>query len=146
MSKSSEKEDGEYELSATYTGHKKAISSVSFSPDGTRTASACTRSPRLVPPLTRLANDKSVRLWDLTTGLTVNTIVGHAQVSRAPLRSHCRFHSLFASFVSTRLAWDGQIVRPCSGRRFAHDALALPCPRHPSAASSSSLSSPSCPD
>jgi len=33
--------EGEYKLFATYEGHKKAISSVSFSPDGTRLASAC---------------------------------------------------------------------------------------------------------
>lgn len=47
----------------TLLGHSRAISSLSFSPDGTLLASA--------------SADKTVRIWSLRTGQLVETLKGH---------------------------------------------------------------------
>ena len=47
----------------TITGHTDAVASVTFSPDGTTLA---TRSW-----------DKTIRLWDATTGQLRHTLIGH---------------------------------------------------------------------
>lgn len=74
-------ESGEYTLIATLIGHKDAIASVAFSPDGTRLASACARPPSLSrpsPPAHLVAaSDQTVRVWSLETFKEVVTVTGH---------------------------------------------------------------------
>jgi len=54
----------EYKLCRTLHGHKKAISSVRFSPDGSLLASS--------------SNDTTVRIWDAQTGNFRASLVGHS--------------------------------------------------------------------
>ncbi len=76
----------------TLKGHTHWISSVSFSPDGTRLASA--------------SNDNSVKLWDAATGQELHTLKGHT----VPVACVCfgpdgtRLAS--ASFDRTAKVWD----------------------------------------
>jgi COMPASS component SWD3 len=54
----------EFKLSRTLHGHKKAISSVRFSPDGLWLASS--------------SNDTTARIWDARTGAFKATLIGHS--------------------------------------------------------------------
>jgi dipeptidyl aminopeptidase/acylaminoacyl peptidase len=51
----------------TLKGHTKEVSSVSFSPDGTRIASG--------------SHDQTIRLWDAATGEEIHTLKGHTKVA-----------------------------------------------------------------
>ena len=52
-----------FEHTRSLEGHAKPVSAVRFSPDGTRCASA--------------SADKSVRIWNVTDGVCIATLVGH---------------------------------------------------------------------
>ena len=53
----------------TLTGHTSIVGSVSFSPDGKRIASG--------------SHDRTVRIWDTTTGKEILTLMGHASLVRS---------------------------------------------------------------
>ena len=48
----------------TLTGHSGSVTSVSFSPDGSRIVSG--------------SKDSTVRVWDAVTGEVINTLTGHS--------------------------------------------------------------------
>ena len=54
------------QLIRTFKGHADAVSSVAFSPDGTRLLSG--------------SADKTLRLWDVATGRLIRTFEGHADL------------------------------------------------------------------
>jgi COMPASS component SWD3 len=54
-----------YTIDNTLKGHKKAISSVNFSPDGDLLASS--------------SNDRTVRIWDVVTGNYRHSLLGHQE-------------------------------------------------------------------
>jgi WD40 repeat protein len=79
-----------YVLRYTLQGHRKAVSSVKFSPDGKWLASACT--PRCGVGLcvwcwgrartecaSASAADKTIKLWDALDGQFSQTLQGHSQ-------------------------------------------------------------------
>ncbi len=68
-----------YQLSRTLHGHKKAISSVRFSPNGEWLASSCIMP--LVLAFTFLASDSTVRIWDAYSGAFKTTLIGHTMVN-----------------------------------------------------------------
>ena len=48
------------------SGHSRAVTSVAFSPDGKKPASA--------------SDDKTIKLWDLAGGKEINTLSGHSLI------------------------------------------------------------------
>ncbi len=55
---------GEVILINTLIGHSYSVTSVSFSPDGTRIVSG--------------SEDKTVRVWDAVMGEVISTLTGHS--------------------------------------------------------------------
>ena len=58
------KEKPRFELTKTLEGHSDYVHSVSLSPDGTKVASG--------------SGDKTVKLWDVTSGECLQTLEGHS--------------------------------------------------------------------
>src|SRR5271155_3340068 len=70
-------DDQQYQRRYLLRGHKKALSSVKFSPDGKYLASACLH-PILAYWLI-LAADKLIKLWDSRTGEFIQNYQGHTK-------------------------------------------------------------------
>lgn len=108
-----------YVLRYTLQGHKKAISSVKFSPDGKLLASACTRCrdvPVMVHGLTCArapysAADKQIKLWDAMDGQYKATLTGHSQGISDVAWSDDSAYLASASDDKTVRVWDIEKVR-----------------------------------
>ena len=59
-------EKSRFELVGTLQGHSSSVCSMSFSPDGTKVASG--------------SSDKTVKLWDVTSGECLQTLEGHSDI------------------------------------------------------------------
>jgi len=66
-----------YKLVYTLKGHKKAISAVKFSPDGTKIASCCPYPVPIEMKLSRTAADGTIKVWTFETGKHERTFEGH---------------------------------------------------------------------
>ena len=77
---------------ATLTGHDDAIRRVSWSPDGSRIASA--------------SNDRTGRIWDARTGSLLHVLRGHEMTVRAAEWSGDSRRMVTASDDRVALIWD----------------------------------------
>ena len=76
----------------TLEGHSGAVSSVIFSHDSTRLASA--------------SDDKTVKIWDATTGACIATLEGHSNIVNSVVFSHDSTRLASASDDETVKIWD----------------------------------------
>jgi WD40 repeat protein len=76
----------------TLEGHSNSVSSVAFSHDSTRLASA--------------SSDSTVKIWDASSGACLQTLKGHSGVVRSVAFSHNSTRLASASFDSTAKIWD----------------------------------------
>ncbi|MCL5991444.1 MAG: choice-of-anchor D domain-containing protein [Bacteroidetes bacterium] len=78
----------------TFRGHNGFVSSVAFSPDGTKLASG--------------SNDETVKLWDIITGDQVKSLTGHTDVIRCVAYSpdNTMFASASEYYDKTIKLWD----------------------------------------
>ncbi|MEH2002163.1 MAG: ribosome assembly protein 4, partial [Nostoc sp.] len=88
----------------TLEGHSSAVSSVVFSPDGQRLASA--------------SGDKTIKLWDVATGKAVQTLTGHSSAVYSVVFSPDGQRLASASTDKTIKLWDvatGKAVQTLTG-------------------------------
>ena len=76
----------------TLEGHSSLVSSVAFSRDSTRLASA--------------SYDKTVKIWDVSTGACLHTLEGHSNEVNSVAFSHDSTRLASASYDSTVKMWD----------------------------------------
>ena len=86
---------------STLTGHTNSVHAVAWSPDGTRLATA--------------GDDRTVRIWDPTTGETLTTLTGHTGAVRAVAWSPDGTRLATASDDDTVRIWD-----PATGQTTRH--------------------------
>jgi WD40 repeat protein len=87
-----------------FAGHTDAVTSVAFSPDGTRILTG--------------SSDKTARLWDVATGKTVATLDGHTSGVSLVAFSPDGARILTGSWDKTARLWDaatGKMLAPLEG-------------------------------
>jgi DNA-binding beta-propeller fold protein YncE len=96
----------------TFTGHSKGISSVAFSPDGSRVLSG--------------SGDNTVRLWDAATGALIHAFEGHSNGVNSVAYSPDGSRLLSGSYDKTLKLWDaatGRLLRTFEGHTAQVDAV-----------------------
>ncbi|RYN87201.1 Vegetative incompatibility protein [Alternaria tenuissima] len=105
----------------TLEGHSNAVSSVVFSHDSTRLASA--------------SYDRTVKMWDASTGACLHTLEGHSSTVSSVVFSHDSTRLASASYDKTVKMWDaspGACLQTLEGHSdyvtsvaFSHDSTRL---------------------
>jgi hypothetical protein len=105
----------------TLEGHSSSVSSVAFSPDSTRLASA--------------SDDSTVKIWDASSGACLQTLEGHSRRVSSVAFSHDSTRLASASDDSTVKIWDassGAYLQTLEGHSdavssvaFSHDSTKL---------------------
>lgn len=99
---------------ATLTGHLGSITSVAFSPSGSRVVSG--------------GNDHSVRIWDAKTGALINTLSGHNGMVRSVAWSRDEARAISGAMDHTIRVWDvrtGLTVATFAGHADAVRSMSL---------------------
>jgi WD40 repeat protein len=105
----------------TLEGHSGGVSSVAFSHDSTRLASA--------------SDDRTVKIWDASSGACLQTLKGHSEWVSSVVFSHDSTRLASASYNNTIMIWDAssgtclQMLEGHSGSvtsvAFSHDSTRL---------------------
>ncbi|MBD2560947.1 ribosome assembly protein 4 [Nostoc linckia FACHB-391] len=88
----------------TLEGHSREVFSVAYSPDGQHLASA--------------SDDKTIKIWDVSSGQLLKTLTGHSSVVFSVAYSPNGQHLASASWDNTIKIWDvssGQLLKTLTG-------------------------------
>ena len=109
----------EYKNIRTFLGHEHSVSAVRFVPSGAG-------SPSSSNHVVSASWDKSLRIWDVSTGYCVKTISGHAGRVRDVSPTFDGRYLLFAGDDQTARIWDIALGK-CTATLFGHDDVIECC-------------------
>ena len=106
-------------LLRTLYGHNGSISSIYFSPDGTKIVSAGkTKNKYLNPYVKEKSDDKTIILWDILSGDVLKKFEGHNKSVNSVVISGDGNYLISGSNDSTAIIWDlnsGELIRKFEG-------------------------------